>query len=49
MSQPDLTALIESALREPDKFVARKSINEPAIAWQARAVRAALEEKGQLK
>lgn len=48
MSTGDLQGVIELALREPVRFTARRSLAEPAVAWQARAVAAALREHGLL-
>ena len=42
MEDTDLHYLIESALRTPEQFVERRTLNESAVLWQARAVAVAL-------
>lgn len=46
MKEAELLSLIESALRTPELFTERRSINENAMAWQTRAVATALKQKG---
>ena len=49
MSTSTTQQVIESALREPENYTPRRSIHEPAIAWQARAVLVALTKEGIVK
>lgn len=44
--EEEIERLIEQALRTPSQFTPRRSLNELAVLWQARAVRIALKQKG---
>lgn len=46
MTSSQIETLIGDALRTPEQFTPRQSIQEPAVVWQARAVRVALTNAG---
>lgn len=46
MSEDEIKALIEQAIRTPETFTERLSLSELAVLWQARAVYVALKGKG---